>query len=237
MAGVVVARAFWDRMRFKLAAANQLIDKEGLDSIDELRDLDSKRCERIVAKLIKPGGVDDDGDPNRGVEVSDRAQTNFGIAVHRAVMWDRTQRPYVLANIDIDDDFEMAKHQLKQEESHVNPILLIKPYEDKQLKDSDFFTAMRLCKSCRRSCQNPSKSLQNSVQNLRNPIFPQNLRQNSHLCKTCSQSCAGSEFLRKIRRPGTDPAAKLATHKTCGETCDSCVAPLQLFRRNLRCPC
>ena len=56
MAGVVVARAFWDRMRFSLAAANQLIDKEGLDTIADLRDLDSKRCDRIVAKLIKPGG-------------------------------------------------------------------------------------------------------------------------------------------------------------------------------------
>ena len=56
MAGVVVARAFWDRMRFSLAAANRLIDREELDTIEDLRELDSKRCERIVGKLIKPGG-------------------------------------------------------------------------------------------------------------------------------------------------------------------------------------
>ena len=85
---------------------------------------------------------------------------------------------------------------------------------------------MRLCKSCRRSCQNPSKSLQNSVQNLRNPIFPQNLRQNSHLCKTCSQSCAGSV-------PAAIPAKnQMAWHSSCGETCNS-----QDLRRNMRFLC
>ena len=83
------ARAFWDRMKFSRDAADQLIDKEGLDDIEELWDLDSKSCDRIVAKLIKPGGIDAaTGDPNRGVEVSDRAQTNFTIVVQRAVISD-----------------------------------------------------------------------------------------------------------------------------------------------------
>ena len=138
MAGVVVARAFWDRMRFSLAAANRLIEKEELSTIEDLRELDSKRCERIVGKLIKPGGTDNAGDPNYGVEVSDRAQTNFCIAVHRAVMWERCQRPYVLSDIEIDDDFEMAKHQLAMEEKHVDQPSLVTPYEDKQLKDRDY---------------------------------------------------------------------------------------------------
>ena len=134
------ARAFWDRMKFSRDAADQLIDKEGLDDIEELWDLDSESCGRIVAKLIKPGGIDAaTGDPNRGVEVSDRAQTNFTIAVQRAVMWKRTDRPYDLDDIDIDDDFEIAKHQLKKEKTHVNPTSLITPYEDKQLKDDNFF--------------------------------------------------------------------------------------------------
>ena len=50
MAAVVAARAFWDRMRFSLPAANRLIEKEELDTIEDLRELDSKRCERIVGK-------------------------------------------------------------------------------------------------------------------------------------------------------------------------------------------
>ena len=74
--------------------------------------------------------------------------------------------------------------------------------------------------------QELSKSLQNSVQNLRNPIFPQNLRQNSHLCKTCSQSCAGSV-------PAAIPAKnQTAWHSSCGETCNS-----QDLRRNMRFLC
>ena len=105
MATIVVARAFFDRMKFKVEAANKLIDKEGLETIADLRELDSKRCERIVAKLIKPGGVDAAGDPNAGVEVSDRAQTSFCIAVHRAVMWERCDRPHVLADVELCDAF------------------------------------------------------------------------------------------------------------------------------------
>ena len=71
MAAIVVARMFSERMKFKVEAANKLISKEGLETIADLRELDSKRCERIVAKHVKSGGVDAAGDPNSGVEVSD----------------------------------------------------------------------------------------------------------------------------------------------------------------------
>ena len=139
MAGAVVAFTFWDRMRFSLDAANQLIDKEGLDTIADLRELDSKKCERIVAKLIKPGGVDPaTGDPNHGVEVSDRAQTNLCIAVHRAVMWERCDRPYGLGDISLNDDFDVAKRQLVMEEKHKNDSSLIVPFADNMLKDCNF---------------------------------------------------------------------------------------------------
>ena len=53
---VVVARSAFQRMTFELAAANKLIDKEGIQSVDNLRLLDERRCERIVNRLVKPGG-------------------------------------------------------------------------------------------------------------------------------------------------------------------------------------
>ena len=42
MADVVAARAWLQRMKFSVAAANEAIDKEGLDSIDELLELNPK---------------------------------------------------------------------------------------------------------------------------------------------------------------------------------------------------
>ena len=56
MADRVPARDFHQLMMFSLEAANDLIDEEGLDSIEELVDLTPKRCERIVDRLVKPGG-------------------------------------------------------------------------------------------------------------------------------------------------------------------------------------
>ena len=99
MAGNVVARNFHQRMNFSPAAANELIDEEGLDDIEELVELTPKRCERIVDRLVNPGGLDATGQPNRGIRVPERTTTNLINAAQLAKMWARCQRPYTLADI------------------------------------------------------------------------------------------------------------------------------------------
>ena len=93
MAGRVAAREFHERMKFSQDAANELIDQEGLDSIEELVDLTLHCIQRIVDRLVKPGGVDPTtGDPNQGFRVPERATTNLTNACTLAKMWARTQR-------------------------------------------------------------------------------------------------------------------------------------------------
>ena len=138
MGDVVAARSMFQRMKFELEAANKLITKEGIDSVEELRLLDKERCERIVARLVKPGGTLANGNANPGLEVSERATTNFAIAAKRAEMWHRCGRPFTLASIDLNDDFEVARRQMILEEKHVNDSSLIAPLTNNQLKDRNF---------------------------------------------------------------------------------------------------
>ena len=35
-------------------------------------------------------------------------------------MWERCDRPYVLSDIELDEDFDIAKHQLTMEKKHEN---------------------------------------------------------------------------------------------------------------------
>ena len=121
MAGRVAAREFHERMKFSQDAANELIDQEGLDSIEELVDLTPKCIERIVDRLVKPGGVDPTtGDPNRGFRVPERATTNLTNASTLAKMWKRTQRAKSLVDITTRDQLAVAHRQRELEEGHKN---------------------------------------------------------------------------------------------------------------------
>ena len=105
-------------MKFSQDVANEAIDKEGLDSIDELLELNLKRCEKIVDRIVKPGGLDAAGQPNRGIYVPERAITNLTHASHLAKMWKRCQRPYTMANINLGDDLATARRQMELEIGH-----------------------------------------------------------------------------------------------------------------------
>ena len=132
MADLVAARSAFQRIKFTQEAATKLVDKEFLDSIDELKELDQKRCDRIVSRLIKPGGA------GVGLEVSERATTNLAIAAHLCKMWVRCQRAKTMANIDLGDGFETAKRQMIMEEKHVNDMSAFVPVSNKQLNDRNF---------------------------------------------------------------------------------------------------
>ena len=132
MADLVAARSAFQRIKFTQEAATKLVDKEFLDSIDELKELDQKRCDRIVSRLIKPGGA------GVGLEVSERATTNLAIAAHLCKMWVRCQRAKTMADIDLGDEFETAKRQMIMEEKHVNDMSAFVPVSNKQLNDRNF---------------------------------------------------------------------------------------------------
>ena len=126
MAGRVAAREFHERMKFSQDAANELIDQEGLDSIEELVDLTPHCIQRIVDRLVKPGGVDPTtGDPNRGFRVPERATTNLTNASTLAKMRKRTQRNKSLVDITTRDQLAMARRQRELEEGHKNDKAII----------------------------------------------------------------------------------------------------------------
>ena len=56
MANMIVQDCF-ARLRFRAEAAVKLMDEEDLTSVDELKELDEKRVDRIVSRIIKPGGA------------------------------------------------------------------------------------------------------------------------------------------------------------------------------------
>ena len=51
-----IAQDCFVRLRFRAAAATKLTDEEDLTSVEELKELDEKRVDRIVDRIIKPGG-------------------------------------------------------------------------------------------------------------------------------------------------------------------------------------
>ena len=53
----VIAQDCFARLRFRAEAAIKLTDEEDLTSVEELKELDEKRVDRIVSRIIKPGGA------------------------------------------------------------------------------------------------------------------------------------------------------------------------------------
>ena len=117
----VIAQDCFARLRFRAEAAVKLTDEEDLTSVDELKELDEKRVDRIVSRIIKPGGRQG-GRANAGIAVSERATHNLTVAAHLARMWDRCQRPHTMADIDLDDTFDNAKCQMVLEAKHKRTI-------------------------------------------------------------------------------------------------------------------
>ena len=139
MAGRVAAREFHQRMKFSLEAANELIDEEGLDSIEELVELTPKGIQRIVDRIVKPGGLDAGGQPNRGHRVPERATVNLTNASMVAKMWHRCQRPKTLVDSTTREQLATARRQRELEDGHKNDEAVITEYTNKQLKDRNFY--------------------------------------------------------------------------------------------------
>ena len=115
MATPAAMRQAFIRLQFSNSAAHYLVDRQGLDSIDSLRDLDDEGVSILCKTVRRPGGVQPaaavaDGGappapvPNPGNEVSIVAETNLKLACYFIRYRIRVDRPAMpdaltLANI------------------------------------------------------------------------------------------------------------------------------------------
>jgi len=70
-------RAMFDRMGFTNAAASLLTDKQGIDTIIEVRNMEDASVENLCKVLRRLGGQNPPDNPDPGVKVSVRAEENL----------------------------------------------------------------------------------------------------------------------------------------------------------------
>jgi len=72
-------------MGFTSAAANLLTDEQGIDSLNEVLNMDDGNIENLCKVLRRPGGQNASGNSDPGVEVSARAEENLKLVVINVV--------------------------------------------------------------------------------------------------------------------------------------------------------
>jgi len=76
MVGVVGVRAMFQRIGFTSVAALILTDEQGIDSLNEVLNMDDGNIENLCKVLRRPGWQNASGNPDPGVKVSARAEEN-----------------------------------------------------------------------------------------------------------------------------------------------------------------
>ena len=64
------------------AASSSMYDKQAIKSIDEFRLMDNESVKTLCKFLRRPGGVMGTGDPDPGVKVNARAESNLMLNVY-----------------------------------------------------------------------------------------------------------------------------------------------------------
>eukprot|EP00543_Licmophora_paradoxa_P009148 CAMPEP_0202448362 /NCGR_PEP_ID=MMETSP1360-20130828/7172_1 /ASSEMBLY_ACC=CAM_ASM_000848 /TAXON_ID=515479 /ORGANISM="Licmophora paradoxa, Strain CCMP2313" /LENGTH=287 /DNA_ID=CAMNT_0049065891 /DNA_START=408 /DNA_END=1272 /DNA_ORIENTATION=- len=99
MAARNASRAMLQGIGFTQAAADEMYDNQGINSIEELRILDDDAVTTLCKTLRRPGGVDPNGaGVNPGVAVSARAEINLKLAVYHIKHQERVSRSVTYAN-------------------------------------------------------------------------------------------------------------------------------------------
>jgi hypothetical protein len=120
----------YGRIGFSNNMANYIRDDQGIDSIDELQNLDNTSMKALCQAMKKPGGTIPNPNaraprapaviPNPGFNVSRRAEENLKLTVYYARHQFRVSRPVTPASIT-----SIGVRSLKDlkiaEEDHVNP--------------------------------------------------------------------------------------------------------------------
>ena len=95
MVDIVMMRTMPDRLKFSAAATTEIVDVEGIDSIEELKELgpDRIRVDKLCSVVQKPGGG------AAGNIISEAAHNRLMLAHYYLHHHDRIQRKAITADI------------------------------------------------------------------------------------------------------------------------------------------
>ena len=117
-------RQMFERLGFTTAAANAIIRDQGIDSLEEVRLLESSDIETLCKTIRRPGGTIRRGNqdvPNPGISVSALAESNLKIAAWYLMhMHSRVQRTRVPADI-TRDAIRPFREQMHNEANYEPP--------------------------------------------------------------------------------------------------------------------
>ena len=68
-----------NRLGWSDATSSSMYDEQSINSIDKFRSLDDESVKTLCKVLRQPGGVAANGDPDPGVKVDARAESNLMI--------------------------------------------------------------------------------------------------------------------------------------------------------------
>jgi len=133
MAGVVGVRAMFRRFGLTSAAANLLSDEQGIDSINEVLNMDGGNIENLCKVLRRPGGQNASGNPNPGVKVSARAEENLKPVAFYCRHQERISRGIDVAQITLINIRKLSKQRDKEKMKKVTD-----PFESPTVNTKDW---------------------------------------------------------------------------------------------------
>jgi len=86
MAEAASIRTMLERMGFTPEAAQLVTGDQGIDSVDELRNLDDDKASNLCRVLRRPGGTNAAGAADPGTKVSARAEDNLKLAIIMSII-------------------------------------------------------------------------------------------------------------------------------------------------------
>jgi hypothetical protein len=107
-------RSLYTRMGFSVAAAQSMVDEQGLTSLDDIKVLTDQRVEALCKVICRPGGREanvapgDPGAANLGIQVSLKAENNLMLAAYWLRHQDRVSRVPNPANVTLESVRSLA---------------------------------------------------------------------------------------------------------------------------------
>jgi hypothetical protein len=109
-----------ERMGFTPEAAQLVTGDQGIDSVDELRNLDDDKASNLCRVLRRPGGTNAAGAADPGTKVSARAEDNLKLAIYYVKHQDRVSRTVNIGDITLTNVRKLIK-QRDTEKNHTDP--------------------------------------------------------------------------------------------------------------------
>ena len=120
MAEAASIRTMLERMGFTPEAAQLVTGDQGIDSVDELRNLDDDKASNLCRVLRRPGGTNAAGAADPGTKVSARAEDNLKLAIYYVKHQDRVSRAVNVGEITLTNVRKLIK-QRDTKRNHTDP--------------------------------------------------------------------------------------------------------------------